>query len=333
MMTGKKRLLFAVFSPLVLCALILADMTAGAADIGMSGIIKSFTGGNVPDRTRTIILEIRGVRTASALLAGMAVSVCGLMMQTLFRNPLAGPYVLGINSGASLGAALFVLGIPAAWSGSSIIAGAGLAGAAWIGAGAVMAVMAIASARLKDIMTVLILGLMLSAGIDAMVQALQFFSDETALKSYVLWTMGTLGGVSSGQLPVMAAAVLSGAVLAGFSVKSLNLLLLGEEYAATMGLDVRTARNVIYASTVLLAGTVTAFCGPIGFLGLASPHIARFLTGTSDHRILLPGTAMTGAILMTACDILSKVSHLPVNVMTSLLGIPVVIWIVLKFKQ
>lgn len=325
-----KNTVFIVLSLVALLLLFVADIATGSADISIKDVFKVIAGGDVPPQTRTIVLEIRLVRALTALLAGVAVSVCGLVMQTLFRNPLAGPFVLGVNSGASLGAALFVLGVPAVSLGDTFLGNVGLAGAAWIGAGAVMLLVAAVSHRLKDIMIVLILGMMFSSGVDAIVQVLQFFGDGASLKSYVLWTMGSLGSVSSGQLPLLAGAVLAGVALAGVSVKSLNLLLLGEEYAVTMGLNVRRTRYVIYIATVLLAGTVTAFCGPIGFLGLASPHLARFMTGQSDHRILLPCTAVTGAILLLVCDIVSRSIALPVNVIASLLGIPVVVWIVLR---
>lgn len=324
---------FILLSVLVLFLLMGLDLTTGPAKISPGDIVRTFTGGDVPPQTKSIVLEIRTVRTVTALLAGIAVSVCGLIMQTFFRNPLAGPFVLGINSGASLGAAVFVLGVPAAGMGDGLAGNLGLAGAAWIGAGAVMLLVAAVSHRMKDIMVVLILGMMFSSGIDALVQVMQFFSDSTSLKSYVIWTMGSLGSVSLGRLPLLAGAVLAGLSLAVISVKPLNMLLLGEEYAVTMGLDVRRTRYVVYSATVLLAGTVTAFCGPIGFIGLASPHIARFMTGRSDHRILLPCTAIAGAVLMLLCDILSCLCALPVNVMTSLLGIPMVIWIVLRIRK
>ncbi len=324
---------FILLSVAVLLLLFALDLTTGSAEISPGDIIRTYAGCDVPPQTRSIVLEIRTVRTVTALLAGIAVSVCGLIMQTFFRNPLAGPFVLGINSGASLGAALFVLGLPAAGIGNGLAGNLGLAGAAWIGAGAVMLLVAAVSHRMKDIMVVLILGMMFSSGIDALVQVMQFFSDSTSLKSYVLWTMGSLGSVSHSQLPLLAGAVLVGLLLAVISVKPLNMLLLGEEYAVTMGLNVCRTRYVIYSATVLLAGTVTAFCGPIGFIGLASPHIARFMTDRSDHHILLPCTALAGAVLMLLCDILSRLCSLPVNVMTSLLGIPIVIWIVLRIKK
>ena len=253
---------FILLSVAVLLLLFALDLTTGSAEISPGDIIRTYAGCDVPPQTRSIVLEIRTVRAVTALLAGIAVSVCGLIMQTFFRNPLA-----GINSGASLGAALFMLGLPAAGIGNGLAGNLGLAGAAWIGAGAVMFLVAAVSHRMKDIMVVLILGMMFSSGIDALVQVMQFFSDSTSLKSYVLWTMGSLGSVSHGQLPLLAGAVLVGLLLAVISVKPLNMLLLGEEYAVTMGLNVRRTRYVIYSATVLLAGTVTAFCGPIGFIG------------------------------------------------------------------
>lgn len=331
-MKKRKNMTIAV-SLAVLFLLLVVETATGTADISLEDVLRAVFGGDISPQTRTIVLEIRLVRALTALLAGVAVSVCGLVMQTLFRNPLAGPFVLGVNSGASLGAALFVLGVPAVRIGSSVFGNIGLAGAAWIGAGAVMLLVAAVSHRLKDIMIVLILGMMFSSGVDALVQVLQFFGDGASLKSYVLWTMGSLGSVSSAQLPLLAAAVLLGVSLAVVSVKPLNMLLLGEEYAMTMGLNVKRTRYVIYLATVLLAGTVTAFCGPISFLGLASPHLARFMTGQADHRILLPCTALVGAVLMLVCDIAARSVALPVNVLASLLGIPVVVWIVLRNRR
>lgn len=329
----RKGVIFVVVSLAALLMLLVADLVTGSSQIPVRDVLKAVTGGDVPSQTRTIVLEIRLVRVVTALLSGVAVSVCGLLMQTLFRNPLAGPFVLGVNSGASLGAALFVLGVPALRLGDSLLGNIGLAGAAWAGAGAVMLLVAAVSHRLKDIMIVLILGMMFSSGVDALVQVMQYFGDGASLKSYVLWTMGSLGTVSAGQLLLLAGPVFAGILLAGLSVKPLNLLLTGEEYAVTMGLDVKRTRSVIYAATVLLSGTVTAFCGPIGFLGLASPHLARFLSGQADHRVLLPCTALVGAVLMLVCDIVSRACALPVNVITSLLGIPVVVWIVLRNRK
>ena len=217
-----------------------------------------------------------------ALLAGAALSVSGIQMQTLFRNPLAGPYVLGISSGASLGVALVVL----AGIGSSI----GIAGAAWVGAAVVLRVITAVGQRIKDIMVILILGMMFSSGVGAVVQILQYLSKEESLKAFVIWTMGALGDVTSGQLLILVPSVFAGLLLAVLTIKPLNLLLFGEEYAVTMGLNIRRSRSLLFLSTTLLAGTITAFCGPIGFIGLAMPHVTRMLFQNSDHHVLLPGT-------------------------------------------
>ena len=186
--------------------------------------------------------------------------------------------------------------------------------------------------RIKDIMVILILGMMFSSGVSAIVQILQYLSDEDSLKSFVIWTMGSLGEVTTSQLAVMVPAVTAGFVLAVLAIKPLNMLLLGEEYAVTMGLDIKKSRALLFASTTLLAGTVTAFCGPIGFIGLAMPHVTRMLFRNSDHRILIPGTMLSGALILLVCDIVSKLFTLPINAITALLGIPIVIWIVLRNK-
>lgn len=320
---------------MLLAALFAADMMTGSAGIRAADVWKAMTGGDVPEQTRLIVMQIRLPKTVTALLAGMAVSVSGLLMQTLFRNPLAGPYVLGISSGASLGAALCVLGTSAsaALAGSSVLAAAGMAGAAWAGAAAVLGIIALASRKIGDITVILILGMMLGAGIDAVVQVLQFISDEQSLKAYVMWTMGSLGNVSGVRLWLLAAAVLAGTGMAAVSCKPLNLLLLGEGYAASCGTDVRRVRLTVYVATVLLAGTVTAFCGPVGFIGLAVPHLARLAAGNADHRVLIPAALLCGGVLMMSCDIIARAAAIPINAVTSLAGIPVVIWIILRHRR
>ncbi|MDE7443826.1 MAG: iron ABC transporter permease, partial [Muribaculaceae bacterium] len=277
-------------------------------------------------------INIRMIKAVVALLAGAALSVSGLQMQTLFRNPLAGPYVLGISSGASLGVALFIIGAPILGLSASF-ASIGIAGAAWIGAAAVLAIIAAVGHRIKDIMVILILGMMFSSGVSAVVQILQYLSREESLKAFVIWTMGSLGDVTASQLYILIPAIAFGLLLAILTIKPLNLLLLGEEYAITMGLDLHKSRGLLFLSTTLLAGTVTAFCGPIGFIGLAMPHVTRMLFNNSDHRILIPGTILTGAIVLLGCDMLSKLFILPINAITALLGIPVVVWVVLRNKN
>jgi iron complex transport system permease protein len=259
-------------------------------------------------------------------------------MQTIFRNPMAGPDVLGISSGASLGVAFVILGFSGNITPDSL-KGLGnwiLVASAWIGAGAVMILVMFISSRVKDIMTILILGIMLSSCISAFVTIMQYFSNETMLKTYV-WTMGSLGNLTGSQLNVLLVSVSSGILLSLFSAKMLNALLLGENYARSIGLNIRFARVVIFACTSILAGSVTAFCGPIGFIGIAVPHIARILFKTSDHKLLIPGTILAGGAVMLASDIISQLpgseSVLPVNSVTSLIGIPVVIWVIVSNRK
>ena len=323
-MRSRSAILFTALSALT-AGLFLLDLAVGAVRIPVADVWAALTGGNCPHTTVKIVVNIRLIKAVVALLAGAALSVSGLQMQTLFRNPLAGPYVLGISSGASLGVALVVL----AGVGSSI----GIAGAAWLGAAVVLLVIAAVGHRIKDIMVILILGVMFSSGVSAVVQILQYLSKEEALKAFVIWTMGSLGDVTVPQLAILLPSVIVGLLLAVWTIKPLNLLLFGEEYAVTMGLNIRRSRGLLFLSTTLLAGTVTAFCGPIGFIGLAMPHVARMLFREADHRVLLPGTLLSGAAVLLLCDIVSKMFTLPVNAITALLGIPIVVWVVLRNKS
>ena len=316
-MRSRPVILFTALSVLTV-GLFLLDLAVGAVRIPVGDVWAALTGGDCPRTTAKIVLNIRLIKAVVALLAGAALSVSGL--QILFRNPLAGPYVLGISSGASLGVALVVL----AGVGSSI----GIAGAAWLGAAVVLLVIAAVGHRIKDIMVILILGMMFSSGVSAVVQILQYLSKEEALKAFVIWTMGSLGDVTVPQLAILLPSVIVGLLLAVWTIKPLNLLLFGEEYAVTMGLNIRRSRGLLFLSTTLLAGTVTAFCGPIGFIGLAMPHVARMLFREADHRVLLPGAAV-----LLLCDIVSKMFTLPVNAITALLGIPIVVWVVLRNKS
>ena len=332
-MQRHSTILFVILS-LLLVILFVLDLLIGSVHIPLRDILGALFGGDVDASTRLIVLDIRLIKAIVAVLAGIALSVSGLQMQTLFRNPLAGPYVLGISSGASLGVAIFILGMPLLGvATNSTLSSVGTAGAAWLGAALILAFVASVSTRIKDIMVILILGMMISSGVSAVVQILQYLSNEEALKSFVIWTMGSLGDVTSRQLMLLLPAVLIGLVVSVAVIKPLNLLLLGEQYARTMGLNVRRSRYLIFLSTTLLAGTVTAFCGPIGFVGLAIPHIARMLFCNADHRVLLPGTALCGAVVLLGCDIISKCLTLPINTITALLGIPIVIWVVIRNKS
>lgn len=330
-MQARTPILFIILSILTVLLFTL-DLTVGAVAIPLTDVWKALTGGDCAPATAKIVLNIRLVKAIVALLTGAALTVSGLQMQTLFRNPLAGPYVLGISSGASLGVALFILGAPLLGLPSAFSA-LGVAGAAWVGAAAVLVVIAFVGHRIKDIMVILILGMMFSSGVSAVVQILQYLSKEDSLKAFVIWTMGSLGDVTLPQLAILVPAVAAGLVLAVVTIKPLNLLLFGEEYAVTMGLNLRRSRTLLFFSTTLLAGTVTAFCGPIGFIGLAMPHVTRMLFADSDHRVLIPATMLTGASILLLCDIVSKMLTLPINAITALLGIPIVVWVVLRNKS
>lgn len=323
-MRSRSTILFSILITLTV-GLFLLDLAVGAVNIPIRDVWAALTGGNCSRATEKIVLNIRLIKAIVALLAGAALSVSGLQMQTLFRNPLAGPYVLGISSGASLGVALVVL----AGVGSSI----GIAGAAWLGAAIVLVVIAAVGHRIKDIMVILILGMMFSSGIGAVVQILQYVANDESLKMFVIWTMGSLGDVTFNQLAVLIPSIIAGLLLAVITIKPLNLLLFGEEYAVTMGLNVRRSRGLLFLSTTLLAGTVTAFCGPIGFIGLAMPHVTRMLFRNRDHRVLVPGTVLSGASVLLLCDLVSKLFTLPINAITALLGIPIVVWVVLRNKS
>ena len=312
-MQRRQRILFLLFGVLA-AVLFVVDLSVGAVPIPIREVLAALTGsGNDPVTTK-IILNIRLLKAVG--------------------NPLAGPYVLGISSGASLGVAIFLLGAPLlGLTGHPLISTLGIAGAAWIGSALILMLIAAVSRRIKDIMVILILGMMFSSGVGAVVQILQYLSNEAALKSFVVWTMGSLGDVTLGQLGLLLPAVVLGLVLAVAVIKPLNLLLLGENYARTMGLDIRRSRQLIFLSTTLLAGTVTAFCGPIGFIGLAVPHVARILFADADHRILVPASILTGIVVMLLCDVLAKLLTFPINTITALLGIPIVIWVVIRNKS
>ena len=337
---NKRALRWLLLLSLLVPLFFLADLLVGSYYISISDILKAiFRSENLDSQIVLIVNQFRIPKALTAILAGAALSVAGLQMQTVFRNPLAGPYILGVSSGASLGVALLVLGTGGLLGGSiaSIIGSWGIVAAAWIGSGLVLLVIVMISARIKDIMTILILGILISSAISSVVNILQYFSNEAMLKSFVVWTMGSLGSVTNVQLSVLFPSVLAGILLAFLSSKFLDAFLLGENYARSMGMNVRFARMVVFLSTCILAGSITAFCGPIGFIGIAVPHIARILLQTAKHSLLVPGTILIGALMMLVSDIFSQLpgsEHtLPVNSVTALLGIPIVIWIIIRNKN
>lgn len=339
MMNSRSQNILFVLLSIALVALAIGDLAIGTTDITLSDVWAALTGGVTTDEYRTIVCELRLPKVVVAIAAGMALAASGLEMQTLFRNPLAGPYVLGINSGASLGVALFTLAAPVvgALSGS-VFMRLGLTGMAWIGSAVILILVMFLSRRIKNINVILILGMMLGSAISSVVGILQYLGTEESLKAFVVWTMGSLSTVTVDDLGVMLPAVVIGLLLAIVAIKSLNMLLLGESYARTMGLRVARSRVVIFLSTTLLAGSVTAFCGPIGFIGLAMPHLARMTFRTADHRVLMPASMLWGAVSMliccVACDIVARGGvMLPINTITSLLGIPIIIIVVLRNRN
>ena len=328
-MKGRSTILFTLLAALCV-VLFVVDIAVGSVAIPLSKVVSALCGGGAQE-VRSIVLDIRLVRAIVAVLAGAALSISGLQMQVLFRNPLAGPYVLGVSAGASFGVALFLLGAPLfGLAFSPTLQNLGTVGAAWIGSAVVLVLVVALSRRIKDIMVMLILGIMLSSGVGALVEIMQYFSSEASLKSYVVWTMGSLGDVTATQLAVLAPVIVAGLAMAVAAIKPMNMLLAGERYAASMGLNISRSRNLILTSTTLLAGTITAFCGPIGFVGIAVPHIARMLFRSADHRTLLPATILSGVVMLLVGDILAKYFVLPINTITALMGIPIVIYIVTR---
>ena len=319
---SRNTIIFTLLIPLVVI-LFVFDLLSGDTTLSAGQVWNVFTGNETDETTRNIVLSIRLVRVIVAILIGVALSISGLQMQTVFRNPLADPYLLGVSSGSGLGVAFFILGAP-------LLGSVGIVGAGWGGAVMVLLLIAIISRYVKNILGVLIMGVMIGYIAGAIIQILQYLSSAEQLKMFFLWSMGSLGHVTTTKLLIMIPVICVGIILAIYCIKALNLLLLGENYAQTMGLNIRRARTLIFISTTLLTGTVTAFCGPVGFLGLAIPHVARMLFNDADHRTLLPGSILLGIMAMLLCDIIAKTLVLPINCITALLGIPVIIWVVYK---
>ena len=323
---------------LALCVGFLLDLALGSVTIPLEDIVTIIAGGKATKPSWSeIVLNFRLPKALTATLAGAALAVGGLQMQTLFRNPLADPFILGINSGASLGVALIVLSTSAATgflASTDFLKSISRIGAAILGAGVVMMLVIAVAQRVRSNMTLLILGLMFGYATNALVSLLLYFSVPEQIQAYITWTFGSFGGVTWVQLRLLAPVVLLGLTLAYLLIKPLNALLLGEAYARSMGLTVAWARLWIIVSTALLAGAVTAFCGPIGFLGVAVPHLCRALLNTSDHRILVPATIMMGGTIALIADVVAALPGssivLPLNAITALLGAPVVLWIILR---
>lgn len=315
-----------------------ASISVGSLEIPVTEILTALFGDN-DSMWSDIIWEFRLPKTLTCILAGMALASSGLMMQTLFRNPLAGPDVLGLSSGASLLVAILILA--GTW-GTSFLTQIStspwaIALAASLGSGLVFALVIAAAQKVKDNVSLLIIGLMIGATTSSIVMTLQFLSAADDLQAFIIWTMGSVGGTGWGEIKVLALIIVIGTGITLGSMKSLNALLLGENYAQSLGIKIQRSRFLIVLSTSLMSGAVTAFCGPIAFVGLAVPHLVRIILSTSNHKILLPAVMMSGASLILLCDILSQLAgrtqSLPLNAITSLIGAPVVIWVVIRSRN
>lgn len=310
----------------MLLAFFVLDLCCGSIWISPHSL---WNGGS--DIEHQILLNLRLPKALTALLAGAALSVSGLIMQTLFRNPLAGPYILGVSSGASLGVAFLTM-CSTMFLGISGAGALGIAASAIIGSTLVLLLVMVVAKRVRSNVSLLIVGMMIGSIAGALVNLMQNYANPDALKLFIVWTLGSLGSVGWSQLPVMAAIVLIGMALVLFLLKPLNGLLLGEDYARGLGVNIPRTRWLIVIATGLLAGGVTAFCGPIAFVGVAVPHIARLWLGLSNHRLTIPAAALIGSNLLLVCDTLCNIGTypLPISTMSALFGAPIIIWIILK---
>jgi len=320
--------------------LFFVNISLGSITIPFKEIYTSLTGGQASKSTwEYIIINYRLPKAITAVLVGMGLSISGLLMQTLFRNPLAGPYVLGLSSGASLGVAFVILGASVLPSFLSVIllSPYGIVLASTLGSSTVLLLVLLVSQQLRDTMAILIVGLMFGSFTSAIVGVLTYFSSAEQLQKFTFWSMGNLGNLSWSSILILSICVLVGLFLSLLSIKPLNALLLGENYAKSMGLNFNKARLIIILATSILAGSITAYAGPIAFIGLAVPHIAKLVFQTSNHTILFWSTLLFGAAIMLICDVVSQMPGmeitLPINAITSILGAPVVIWLLVRKRS
>ena len=323
---------------ILLVVLALLDTCSGSVWIGIEKWFNSsaslFNNGSTVEQQ--ILWQLRFPKMLTAILAGASLSVAGLMMQTLFRNPLAGPYILGVSSGASLGVALVTMLGTLAFSPLRLLASSpnSIIAAAIIGSMLTMLLVMLIARRIRSNVTLLIVGMMVGNIAGALVNMIQNFANPDSLKLFIVWTLGSLSGVVWNELPTLAAGIVIACVLVLLLIKPLNGLLLGEDYARGLGINVERTRWMMVLASCLLAGSVTAFCGPIAFIGVAVPHIARGVFATSNHRLTVPASALIGANILLICDILCNLStySLPISTMSALFGAPIILWIVLKKK-
>ena len=329
----RHSVLFVLLSILVLI-LFFADIFIGSVAISLNEIMQVFTGQLSKDTPQSIIiLQSRLPKALTAILAGCALPVAGLLMQTFFRNPVAGPDILGVSAGSSLLVALVMLTV-GTWFSMDVFSNVGIILAAIVGAMLVLFIILAVAARVRDSVTLLIFGLMFGMAISAVVGVLQYYSSQGALKLFIMWTFGSLSGVTWPQLYILAVIVIIGLLLAVTQIKALNLLLLGEQYATSLGLNIRKSKIVIILTTGLLTGAITAFCGPIAFIGIAVPHLARMIFKVNSHAIILPASILLGICILLICDIIAQTPGndgvLPINAITAFMGAPFIIYIIWK---
>ncbi|USD25632.1 FecCD family ABC transporter permease [Flagellimonas marinaquae] len=337
--TRTYRISFLLLLVALLCSSLL-NISSGSVSIPFADVL-SILLGKLPktDSWEYIIWNYRIPKAFTSILVGAGLSLSGLLMQTLFRNPLAGPFVLGISSGASLGAALLLMGSTflTGFATFSFLSDVSLAIAASIGSFLVLFVVMLVAQRVKDTMALLIIGLMFGSITSAIVSVLAYFSSAENLQRFIFWSFGSVGNLSIDQLLLLGTIVAMGVLLSVRSIKSLNAFLLGENYAQSLGVSLKKSRLTIIIATGLLAGGITAFAGPIAFVGLAVPHLTRQIFDTMEHKVLIPAVMLYGAILMLLCDTLAQLpnsaSVLPINAITSLVGAPVVIWILVRKRK
>ena len=323
---------------LLLCFVL--NVSLGSVSIPFKDTFNVILGGELSnDSWKYIVWNYRIPKAFTAILVGSGLALSGLLMQTLFRNPLAGPFVLGISSGASLGAALLIMGA-SLFSGLfsfGIVNDVSLAVASSIGSFLVLLVVVVVAYRIKDTMALLIIGLMFGSITAAIVSVLSYFTDAEKLQQYIYWSFGSVGNLSWQQLLLLLFIILVGIILSIMSIKPLNSLLLGENYARSLGVNLKKSRYIIIIATGLLAGGITAYAGPIAFIGLAVPHLTRQIFNTTDHKVLVPAVLVYGAILMLICDTIAQLptsaNVLPINAITSIVGAPVVIWLLVRKKK
>jgi len=335
--TYKKNSILFIFLLLLLVLALLLNISLGQVAIPFKEVIKSLFGSSASKETwEYIVVNFRLPKAITAILVGIGLSISGLLMQTLFRNPLAGPYVLGLSSGSSLGVAFVILGagiLPVTLS-DFLLSSYGIILASCLGSFMVLLLVLSISKFLRDTMTILIAGLMFSSFAGAIVSVLTYFSSAEKLQKFTFWSMGSIGNISWQNILILFFAVTFGLLISLFSIKSLDALLLGENYAKSLGLNVKRSRRMIILATSILAGSITAFAGPIAFVGLAVPHLSKLIFQTSNHLILFWSTIIIGAIIMLFCDMVSQMPGfdftLPINAITSIVGAPIVIWLLVR---